>query len=248
MLQNIPYASAALVVFAFAAPCQQALPGDPIQPGTLASSANSAPQPESKRIFGIIPNYRTAPTIDDFERLTSREKFKLASEDAFDPGTFALAAVFAGEGQLTNADRSFGQGAAGSGKYLGTAFADVAIGDFMTEAVFPSLFHQDPRYFRRGTGSGWSRLRYAVAQTFWTHGDSGETAFNFSELIGNSTAVAISNAYYPDHRTASNAVSKLSIQLGVDTAGNVLKEFWPDLERRLSRKHHDRNRGSREGY
>ena len=201
-------------------------------------------QLESKRIFGIIPNYRTSPSMEDYEPLTSREKFKIAAEDAFDPGTFALAALFAGDGQLTNANRSFGQGAAGYGRYFGTAFGDFAIGNFMTEGLFPSLFHQDPRYFRRGTGSGWSRFRYAVGQTFWTDGDSGKTEFNFSELIGNSSAVAISNAYYPDHRTASNAVSRLSIQLGLDTAGNVLKEFWPDFSRKLNRKRHDRDRES----
>jgi hypothetical protein len=202
VLQKISYVSAALVVFAFAAPCQQALlPGDRIQRDTPASSANTAVEPESKRIFGIVPNYRTPPSIDDFEPLTAREKFRTASEDALNAGTFALSALFAGEGQLTNADRSFGQGAAGYGRYFGMAFGDFAIGNFMTEGVFPSLFRQDPRYFRRGTRSGWSRFRYAVGQTFWTHGDSGKTEFNFSELIGNSTAVAISNAYYPDHRS-----------------------------------------------
>jgi hypothetical protein len=61
--------------------------------------------------------------------------------------------------------------------------------------------------------------------------------FNFSEIIGNSTAVAISTAYYPDNRTASNAVSKLGVQLGVDLAANILKEFWPDINRKFSRKH-----------
>jgi hypothetical protein len=108
----------------------------------------------------------------------------------------------------------------------------------MTEAIYPSLLHQDPRYFQRGTGTGWSRLSYAVGQIFLTHGDSGKTQVNFSELIGNSTAVAISNAYYSDNRTASDAVSKLGIQLGVDMAANVLKEFWPDIQRKFGRKHH----------
>ena len=78
------------------------------------------------------------------------EKFKVASEDSFDRGTFALAAVFAAEAQLTNANRSFGQGAEGFGRYSGSAYGDLVIGDFMTEAVFPILLHQDPRYFRRG--------------------------------------------------------------------------------------------------
>jgi hypothetical protein len=214
-------------------------PGDPIQPGTPASSANkSSTQPESKRIFWIIPNYRTSPSLKDFKPLTRGEKFKIASEDSFDRGTFALAALFAGEGQLTNSNRSFGQGAAGYGRYFGTSFADFVIGDYMTEAIYPSLLHQDPRYFQRGTGTGWSRLSYAVGQIFLTHGDSGKTQVNFSELIGNSTAVAISNAYYSDNRTASDAVSKLGIQLGVDMAANVLKEFWPDIQRKFGRKHH----------
>jgi hypothetical protein len=210
-----------------------------MEPGTPASSENgNLTQPESKRIFGIIPNYRTSPSLKDFEPLTRGEKLKIASEDAFDRGTFALAALFAGEAQLTNANRAFGQGAAGYGRYFGTAFADFAIGDYMTEAIYPSLLHQDPRYFRRGTGTGWSRLRYAAGQIFWTHGDSGSTQLNLSELMGNSTAVAISNAYYSDNRTASNAVSKLGMQLGVDMAANILKEFWPDFERKFSRKHY----------
>jgi hypothetical protein len=70
-----------------------------------------------------------------------------------------------------------------------------------------------------------------MAQIFWTHRDSGGMQFNYSEVIGNSTAVAISNAYYANNRTAGDAVSKLAMQLGVDMAANVLKEFWPDLER-----------------
>ncbi|MBV9225473.1 MAG: hypothetical protein JOY85_15685, partial [Acidobacteriaceae bacterium] len=164
--------------------------------------------------------------------------FKIATQDAFDRGTFVLAALFAGEAQLTNANQSFGQGAAGYGRYFGTAYVDLVIGDYMTEAIYPSLLHQDPRYFRRGTGSGWSRLRYAAGQIFWTHGDPGSTQFNFSEILGNSTAAAISNAYYSDNRTASDTVSRLGIQLGVDMTANILKEFWPDFERKFHKKRH----------
>jgi hypothetical protein len=211
--------------------CQQSAPDPPLQPGTTKTS-NSA-----ERIFGIIPNFRTSPSLKDYEPLRPAAKFKIAGQDAFDRGTIALAAVFAGESQLTNATPSFGQGVAGYARYLGTAYADFVIGDYMTEAIYPTLLHQDPRYFRRGTGSGLSRLGYAMGQIFWTHKDSGGTQFNYSEVLGNSTAVAISNAYYPDNRTASDAVSKLGIQLSVDMASNVLKEFWPDVERKLSRKH-----------
>jgi hypothetical protein len=239
----VPYRILSSVVafglFASVSPCQQTSLVDPTQTPVAQPSQNNSPPPvESKRILGIIPNYRTSPSLQNYEPLTPGEKFKIASEDAFDRGTVALALLFGGEGQLTNANRSFGQGAAGFGRYVGASYGDFLIGDYMTEAVFPTLLHQDPRYFRRGTGSGWSRLGYAMGQIFWTHRDSGGMQFNYSEVIGNSTAVAISNAYYVNNRTASDAASKLGMQLGVDMASNVLKEFWPDLERKLRRKHY----------
>ena len=216
----------------------------PKTPGVVADGKSTAvevnvpqqPQ-ESKRLLGIIPNYRTSPFPNPYVPVSTREKFVIASQDAFDRGTVILAAAFAGEAQLTNANPSFGQGQAGYGRYFGTSYADYVIGDFMTEGIYPTLLHQDPRYFRKGVGSGWSRLGYAVGQIIFTHNDSGRAAFNYSEILGNSTAVAISEAYYPDNRDASDAAIKLSNQLGVDAASNVLKEFWPDLQRKLFRRH-----------
>ena len=198
------------------------------------------PQPaESKRIFGIIPNYRTSPSLAEYKPLTVRQKFTIAQQDALDRGTFVLGAAFAAESQLTRSDPSFGDGVPAYGRYFATSYADFAIGDYMTEAIFPALLHQDPRYFRHGTGSGLSRLGYSVGQIFWTHKDSGGSQFNYSEIIGNSTAVAISNSYYQDSRTASDAAVKLASQLGVDAAANVLKEFWPDINRKFSHRHKD---------
>jgi hypothetical protein len=186
-----------------------------------------------KRVLWIIPNYRTFPFPANYKPIAPKEKFGIATQDSLDRGTVALAAAFAGEGQLTNSDASFGQGVKGYAHYFGTAYADLVVGNYMTEAIYPTILHQDPRYFRKGTGSGWSRLGYAMGQIFWTHNDSGRTQFNYSEIVGNSTAVAISMAYYPDGRNASNAVVKLGSQIGVDMTSNVLKEFWPDLRRKF---------------
>lgn len=198
----------------------------------------SAPEPLPKRIFGIIPNYRSNPSLSDSKPLTAGEKFKLAARDSFDPGTFLLAGAAAGIAQASNSSRSYGQGMAGYGRYYGSSYGDFMIGNFMTEGVYPSLLHQDPRYFRRGAGSPFSRLGYAMGQIFITHGDNRRTQFNISEIGGNATAVAISNAYNPDNRTASDAVAKLGTQLGIDMAGNILKEFGPDLSRKFSGKKH----------
>jgi hypothetical protein len=196
------------------------------------ASADDGP----KRIFGIIPNYRTSPTLADYQPLSSGEKFKMATDDATDRGTFALAALFGAQGQLTESNPSFGSGWSAYGKYFAASLTDFVVGDYMTEAIYPSLLRQDPRYFRRATGSGGSRLGYAMGQIFITHGDSGHTQFNASEVLGNATAVGISNAYYRDGRTWSANLTKLAIQLGVDMAGNVVKEFGPDIARAVTRK------------
>jgi len=231
--------SVALIFAALAWPgsCQEISGIEPTQPDPQRNVAGTdTSEHESHHILGIIPNYRTFPSLVNYKPLTSGEKFKIASEDSLDRGTFALAGLFGGLGQLTDGNKSFGQGSAGFARYFGTSYGDLLIGNYMSEAVYPSLLHQDPRYFRRGTGSGRSRFAYAVSRIFWTQRDSGGTQFNYSEWLGNSTAVAISNAYYPDQRAAGSALSKLAMQIGVDAVGNVLKEFWPDLQRKFSKR------------
>jgi hypothetical protein len=210
---------------------------------TPVESVSTPPQPapgeetsESKRIFGIIPNNRTSPSLKNYKPLSAREKFTIARQDSFDRGTVVLAALFAAEAQVTNANPSFGEGVKGYARNFGTSYADFVIGNYMSEAIFPTLLHQDPRYFRRRIGSKWSRLGYSMGQIFWTHTDSDRTQFNYSEILGNSAAVAISQAYYPDNRTAGDAVQKVGVQIAVDMASNVLKEFWPDVSRKFSKK------------
>lgn len=192
-------------------------------------------QKPAGHVLWIIPNFRTTPDLKEYKPIAPKEKFRIAKQDTFDRGTIALAAAFAGESQLSRSNPSFGQGVEGYAHYLVTAYADFAIGNYMTEGIYPAILHQDPRYFRRGSGSGWSRLGSAVGQIFWTHTDSGGRQFNYSEVAGNATAVAISVAYYPENRDASDAVEKLGTQIAVDMAANIVKEFWPNRERKTSR-------------
>ncbi len=210
----------------------------PVSPSPNAASGSRQPAPQSKRIFWIIPNYRTAPDRSHYQPLTAGEKWHLAWRDSTDPGSFVLAGALAGIDQWTNAHPSFGQGAQGYFHRFGTNFADLAIEDVMTTAVFPAMLHQDPRYFRWGEGhSTGSRMGHAVKQIFWCRTDSGGHAVNVSELLGAGVAVGISNAYYPDGRTAGANAGRWGQQIGIDMAGNVLKEFWPDIARKLHLPH-----------
>jgi hypothetical protein len=199
----------------------------------------SAPEAEPKRLFGVLPNNRTTRDPNEYIPLTPKEKFVIANLDSWDRSTFIDAAIFGGMGQWHRDNPSFGNGVPAYAHYFVTSTADFMIGNYMTEAVFPILLHQDPRFFRRGTGTFLARLKPAMAQIFWTRVDSGGgMQFNYSEVVGNATAVGISQAYYRDNRTAGDAIMKLGVQIGVDMAGNIIKEFAPELRRTFLPKHH----------
>ncbi len=209
-------------------------------PAASTVSAPSATQPvqpviplvEDKRIFGVLPNNRTTEGSIPFKAITAKQKMTIAFKDSFDYPVYPTAALFATLYQLENQNPSFGQGMAGYAKRFGTAYGDQMIGNMMTEGIFPSLFHQDPRYFRVGEGTKLHRTRMALQQIVICRTDSNHKTFNFSEWGGNAFSTAISNAYYPDTRNVSDNVSKWLIAVATDSFSNILKEFWPDV------KHH----------
>ncbi len=208
-------------------------------PAAVVPATEAPAVPVDKRVFGVLPNYRTAEASNGFAPITARQKMTIASKDSFDWPVFPTAAAFATLYQLQNQNPSFGRGMSGYSKRLAGSLGDQTLGNMMTEGIMPSLLHQDPRYFRLGQGSVRSRTWYALTRIFVTRTDSGHTAFNFSEWGGNAIAVAASNAWYPDTRTASDNVQKLLIQCATDAFSQVLKEFWPDVKRHFKKTHED---------
>jgi hypothetical protein len=198
--------------------------------------AQSAPQhePSKNHIFWIIPNYRSDENAAEIKLLTPAEKMKVALDDSFDPSAFLVAGIFAGLSMAQKQYSSFGTGAQGFGKYYGGAFADQAIGNIMSEGLFPVALHQDPRYFVKGTGGFWKRTGYAISREVITRGDDGRNHFNTSELAGNAVAAGISNLYYPaGSRSFGNTANKWGQQIALDTFFNVAKEFWPDVRNKM---------------
>lgn len=204
----------------------------------LGTAADQEP-PGGKRVLGVLPNYRTVDSTQVTGPLTVSQKFAIADKDSFDYPLILLAGALGGIGQWSDQNPSFGQGAGGFSKRFATGFADQALGNIMTEAVFPSMLREDPRYYRRGTGGTLSRTAYALSRLFVTPTDSGGRTFNYSEWGGNAAATATSNIYYPDGRTAGANLGKLGMQIGLDGLANVLKEFWPDVKHSLFERHQD---------
>jgi hypothetical protein len=218
-----------------------ASPSQPTQTGQKTES-NKSPEasdpymPQNDRIFWTLPNFLTVENAPNVPPLTAGQKFKLLARSTFDPVEYPFIAVVAGINQASNSEPAFRQGWGAYGKRYGTAFADNAIENFMTSAVFPSLLRQDPRYFQMGKGGVFHRALHAGSRIFVIRSDSGNTQFNFSEILGSGMAAAIANAYHPAPRTLLNSVSIWWTQIGWDAAGYELKEFWPDLKRLLHKQ------------
>ncbi|MGA3234718.1 MAG: hypothetical protein ABSG03_00330 [Bryobacteraceae bacterium] len=219
-------------------------PPAPVQPPVQKPKQDdsSVQAPEDKRVFGVLPNYRTTENSIPFKRITAKQKLKIALKDSFDWPAYLTGGLFAGLYQLENSNPSFGQGTAGYFRRFGTSSGDQIIGNMMTEGIVPSLIHQDPRYFRLGSTGGTKKHRvlYALESIMVARMDTGNKSFNFSEWGGNAINASIGNAYYPDGRSASATGQRLLIDCGTDALSNVLKEFWPDVKQWYkNRKHKD---------
>jgi hypothetical protein len=151
------------------------------------------------------------------------------------------AAFDAGINQATNTPEGFGQGSEAYAQRYGTAVADKVTSDFLKTFLYASIFRQDPRYFAMTSGRGKNgkgkRLWYAMSRVFVTRGDNGNSQFNISKLLGNASSAAMTNIWYPPgDRDVETTMMRFGSRVGVDMAGNILKEFWGGLGGRLSRR------------
>lgn len=187
------------------------------------------------RLFFTLPNFQTLEDAGTLPPLTVGQKYGLVLRSAFDPVQFAWYSIVAGIGQGVNSEPSYGQGTVGYLKRYATAFGDGVMENFMVGAVLPSAFHQDPRFYQTSKGSFGHRLGYAMSRVLITRTDSGKQQFNYSEMLGSSmTAVIASYTYHPaEDRKLGNIASVWATQVGYDTLTNVIREFWPDMRRKM---------------
>lgn len=239
------------------------------QPATSSSAEPQAQQPsatnekqiekkeQSQRVMGVLPQFAVT-SRQDAPPLTTHEKFHLFIKSSFDPVTLTIVGLQAGLAQAENEFPAYGQGAQGYGKRFGASFADSISSGFWSNFFYPTLFKEDPRYFRSGEGSFGHRFAYGIKQEFVCHTDKGGRSFNFSNVLGAFTSGAISNLYYPGNtlirtipatgsspaipvyendRGVSLTLSRASIALAYGTLGGLFDEFWPDIHNKISHKH-----------
>ncbi len=180
---------------------------------------------EKQRVLGVLPNFYST-YIWNAPPLTPKLKFDLAVHSAIDPFTIAASAALAGAEQLNNSFPGFGQGADGYFKRFGAAYGDEVISRMLGSAVLPSLLHQDPRYFYRGSGSIRSRAFYAIAAAVMCKGDDGHWQPNYSYIGGSFAAGAISTLYYPDADGGTHLILRNGfLDIAAHAGNNLFREF-----------------------
>jgi hypothetical protein len=233
--QQSPATSNLLAVAA--TPGQVSLKGNASVPPAVPAQTQIAPK--NHRLFGVLANYTTVENQEEFSALSTKVKFELSLKTMTDPVTVSFIGGVALIGQARNSDPSYGQGMQGYGKRFGTFYADTGIGTLMTTSVFPTVLHQDPRYFQLGTGSIQHRALYSLSQIFVTRGDNGERQFNYSEILGNGVAAGLANAYHPEsQRTLGDTFNVWGTDILLNSLCNLAKEFWPDIHRKFRDEAH----------
>jgi len=197
---------------------------------------HAAVKEKHPRLFWVMPTY-TVSNSGFPSALSSGEEFSLAFQNTADPFTFGYIASNAGIQQANNNLAGYGQGAAGYGKRVGAGLADQASASFFRTYLFPSILHQDPRYFRQGPGPFKSRVANAIIRPVVTRDDSGGRAFNWAELLGGIAASSLSNAYYPASNSGVGPTFKRAAAgIPFSMIDHLIDEFGPDLERKFLRR------------
>ncbi len=231
-------------------PAGSQTPSDKDKDAQSTSGQGKVEGTSNDRLFYTLPNFLTLQSKGQLPPMSVKDKYKVVALGTFDYVEYPWWGVLAAISQSQNSAPALGQGWAAYAKRYGITAGDSMIENFMVGAVFPSALHQDPRFYQSGQGGFFRRTGYAVGRIFVTRSDSGHKQFNYSEIFGAATAAAISTySYHPSStyistpnnphlfvasdKTLSNTVDTYGTQLALDTITLVVKEFWPDIHRKM---------------
>jgi len=180
---------------------------------------------EKQRLLGIFPHYFVSYE-PNAAPLTASQKFQLGWKTVFDPVPLVTTGISAGIQQARNSYPEFGQGLQGYGTRYGVQYADRLSAAFIGHVVMQSVFHQDPRYFYKGTGGIRSRALYAIATAFVCKGDNGHWQPDYSDVLGGMAAGEISSLYHPaTSRPVRRLFDNVLVGFGGGAGRNLFEEF-----------------------
>lgn len=210
-----------------------ALPDAPV-PQTAQSTESRAQAGteghQTKRILGVIPNFRAVSADKKLPPQSVKEKFFSTAEDSFDYSALIFAASQAAVADAQSSYPEFHGGTPGYARYFWHTFADQTSENFFVAALLPAALHEDSRYYTKGHGGFLKRSGYAFTRVLITRTDAGNTTPNISEIVGSGASSGVSSLYYPTvYRTWTKVGQRWLTSVIIDGVTLTAKEFWPDV-------------------
>jgi hypothetical protein len=210
------------------------LPDAPSVDPAPATTAPAVPayEQQTRRIMGVLPNFRSVSAGANVPKETTREKLITATEDNYDYTSLLFAGFIAADSFATKSTPEFHQGAAGFARYYWHTVADQSVENYFVELIVPAVTHEDSRYYALGKegGSFLHRASYSFSRVLITRTDTDKRTFNYSEVIGSAAAASVSSFYYPaKERTAGIGLRNWGLDVTYDAVTFVFHEFWPDI-------------------
>jgi hypothetical protein len=179
-----------------------------------------------QRVLGLAPNYYES-FVWNAAPLNTRQKFYLATKSRTDPFIIIPTAIRAGIETGRDTFPGWGQDTPSYFKRFAAGYGDALFGRFIGGAIFPSIFHQDPRYFYMGPAQPTSaRFLHAISAGVVARGDNGHLQPNYSHVFGNAAAGALSTVYHPAGTSAGSLAARNAI-FGV--AGGAIQGLFREF-------------------
>jgi hypothetical protein len=166
--------------------------------------------------------------------LEVKDRFWLFVRDSTDPVAFINAGYNAAAAQVQDSQPTFGRGFTGYLDRFGANMAGQSSAGFFKDFLYPTIFEEDPRYYRLGTGPTKRRIFHAMSHVVVAHNENGNRMFNFSEWLGDASVIVLSNTYLPDNRRGVAPVAEsMADTMGNNMGYDILREFWPEIAKKL---------------
>ena len=221
-----------LGVFAFGAKpgCAQA---------RIDPSLPEAPLPQ-KRAWFVTPGYGTLMDPDTpVSPLRPRQKFEIAFDKMVSPSMLVRAGFASEFDKGFGVGPFYGPGGRGFAQLMGYNAANFASATLFTDAVLPAMFHQDPRYFRKGSGSVKSRVGWALRSEAVAFSDRGREMPNLAGMLGYGMSAGLSAAYLPPENISfGKTMEGWGIKEAISSGFRVFAEFggMGNVKKSLKRK------------
>lgn len=162
--------------------------------------------------------------------LSAHEKVRLGLVQSFTLFSVVGWTTSAGYSHLVNGSPNYGTDSGAFGMRLGATALRNTSQNIMSNAVFAPIFHQDPRYYKMGSGHNFAkRAIYAATRAIITRSDDGALQPNYSLLSGNLAGAALTNTYYPTMNQGFTETAKtFGTSVGGSAVGFVVSEFLYD--------------------